>query len=135
VPTVFIVWGLTGLAGRPGPFSMTLFGWFVGALIGAAVSPMLEPAPRIDQSRRSAWQSASVVPLIRNMTMFGAHYLLHVIAGFHPDLAATAMRWDVGVSGFSAGYFVAWAALLIVAWQRTSTDTPPRDRMASSTTI
>jgi len=111
-PVVFIVWGLSGLGGRSDPFAITLACWLLGAAIGALVGRVLEPLPQIDWTQRQVLQPASVIPLLRNFTLFVTHYLLHVGAFFAPA-SAHLMRWDAVVSGLGAGYFAGWAIALL----------------------
>lgn len=111
-PAVFIVWGLSGLGGRPDPFAVTLACWLIGGVIGVLIGRVLEPLPQIDWAQRQVLQPASVIPLLRNVTLFATHYLLHVGAFFAPA-SAHLMRWDAAVSGLGAGYFAGWAIGLL----------------------
>jgi hypothetical protein len=108
-PAVFIAWGLVGLAGRSGPVSLTLAHWLIGAALGGALGLAMNQPLQVDRVRRLVRQPASAVPLIRNLTIFGAHYLLNVAAGLYPQSRGDIMGWDIYVSGLSAGYFIGWA--------------------------
>jgi hypothetical protein len=114
VPAVFIVWGLVGLAHRP--FSagriaaLWLAGAVLGGLLGLATGPVLLAA---DRESRLVSLPGSWVPLARNVVFFGLHYGLRVAAAMLPIWYAPLIQADVAVSGGSAGYFVAWGALLV----------------------
>lgn len=124
VPAVFIAWGLIGLAGHSGAPLETLSRWFLGAAIGGALGVWsLNPAAlAFDHQRRLVRQPGSALPLLRNLGIFGAHYVLQVIAAVQPQLHASALGWDLVVSGFSAGYFAGWA-LRFLAGQRRAPQT------------
>jgi hypothetical protein len=112
-PALFVAWGLAGLAGHPGPFAATLACWLLGAALGALIGRRLEPAPLFDHAGRQALLPASAVPLLRNLAIFGAHYLLHVAAALAWAPSLALMRWDAAVSGLGAGYFAGWALGLV----------------------
>ncbi|MBO9661518.1 DUF6622 family protein [Dokdonella sp.] len=121
-PLLFIAWGLSGLAGREGSLSSTLACWIVGATVGIAIGHRIEPAPSVDRATGTILQPGSLIPLLRNLAIFGAHYLLHVAAVISPGAASRLLSWDVVVSGLSAGYFVSWGLLFARAWR----DAPAR---------
>lgn len=116
-PVLFIAWGLSGLAGREGPLSSTLTWWIAGAALGVAIGYRIEPAPSVDRATGAIRQPGSAIPLLRNLILFGAHYLLHVAAAIGLGAAAHLLSWDVAVSGLSAGYFVGWSVLFTRAWR------------------
>lgn len=109
MPLVFIVWGLSGLE-RHGPaLPHAAAFWLLGAAFGAALGALPKPVLLADHRRRLVQQGGSAVPLLRNLALFGSHYLLNVAAAIEPRASADFIGWDVLVSGFSAGYFIAWA--------------------------
>ncbi|QWP77748.1 hypothetical protein J5226_04855 [Lysobacter sp. K5869] len=120
VPAVFIAWGLFGLAAHAGAPLETLARWFVGALAGGALGyGSLDPAAlAFDHQRRLVRQPGSALPLLRNLGIFGAHYVLQVIAAIQPQLHDSALGWDLVVSGFSAGYFAGWAVRFLAGQRR-----------------
>lgn len=116
-PALFVAWGLSGLHGRAGPLAPTLACWIAGAVAGAVIGRRIEPMPVVDRASGAVGQAGSAVPLLRNLALFGAHYLLHVAAAFAPASAARLMSWDIAVSGLGAGYFIGWAALVAQMWR------------------
>jgi len=120
VPAVFIVWGLSGLAQRADVLPNAGWNWALGAVIGIALGGMLQQRMQVDRPRRRVLQPASVVPLLRNVAIFGSHYLLNVAAAIHPRDSAGYLGWDVIVSGLSAGYFIGWAIRFALAYRAAS---------------
>lgn len=128
VPAIFIAWGLYGLAAHLGAAASGLPHWIAGAAIGGALGwRSLDPsALAFDHRRRLVRQPGSVLPLLRNLGIFGAHYVLQAFAATHPSLRDSAMGWDLLVSGFSAGYFAGWAARFLAGQRRApQTDLAP----------
>lgn len=107
-PLIFIIWGLSAFAGRHDALS-ALLPWMLAALVGVPLGMRFGPPPTIDIARKMVRQSPSPIPLLRNLLLFGAHYVLQVAAAILPAQHATLMNWDVAVSGFAAGYFLGWA--------------------------
>ncbi len=117
VPAVFIVWGLAGLVRRADILPHAGWSWLVGAALGAALGLLLQQHIEVDRQRGRVLQPASVVPLLRNVAIFGSHYLLNVAAAIHPRDSAGYMAWDVIVSGLGAGYFFGWAIRFALAYR------------------
>lgn len=126
LPAVFIAWGLAGLFAQRAALPLAPLWWLLAAALGGLIGPRLEPVPRIDRASGLAVLAGTPVPLLRNLAIFGAHYLLHVAAVLDPAGTARLMSWDVAVSGFCAGYFIGWGACLVRAW-RTA---PPHASLA-----
>jgi hypothetical protein len=117
VPAFFIAWGLLGLAGRGATDPRTLSRWFMGALAGAALGAATPVVVRVEPSTGRIWEAGSVVPLLRNMAIFWAHFVLQARAAFSPRESAAFLADDLYVSGASAGYFVGWAIRFAFAWR------------------
>ncbi len=133
-PGIFIVWGLIGLFQRSGDFSQILVHWVIGALIGAALGLALAIPMQVDRERRLVLLPGSVLPLLRILVIFGAHYVLRVAAAIHPDMSATYLTWDIYVSGAGAGYFLGWSARFIQSYRRApSVDLGAREKPAPDT--
>lgn len=112
-PAIFIVWGLIGLFQRPGDFS-TVFGhWAIGAVVGCALGLAVPIPMQADRVHRLVLLPGSVLPLLRILIIFGAHYVLRVAAALHPDSSLPYVTWDIYVSGASAGYFFGWSMRFI----------------------
>ncbi|MET0225800.1 MAG: DUF6622 family protein [Dokdonella sp.] len=117
VPAVFIVWGLAGLVQRADQLPHAGWSWLLGAALGAALGVSLQQRIAVDRLRGRVLQPASVMPLLRNLAIFGSHYLLNVAAAIHPRDSADYLAWDVIVSGLSAGYFCGWAVRFALAYR------------------
>jgi hypothetical protein len=59
----------------------------------------------------------SVLPLLRILIIFGAHYVLRVAATIRPDSSSTYLTWDIYVSGAGAGYFFGWSLRFIRSYR------------------
>jgi len=122
IPGVFIAWGAVSLIQQmPQSSSYLLADWLVGGVIGAALlwltgRPM---AMRIERAG-IVTVAGSPLPLVRNMLIFFAKYGLAVAAARNPAERAHLAIWDVAVSGTSAGYFLAWLAVFVIAYRRAS---------------
>ena len=115
VPMVFIAWGLAGLAQRGAD---GVAPWMLAALAGMAVANAGRACMRIDVRLRRVSQPASLAPLLRNVSIFLAHYALHVAVVFEPARASSLMRIDAAVSGLCAGYFIGSLIRIARAWQQ-----------------
>jgi len=116
-PAIFITWGVIGLVMRSGPLAANLLHWLIAALVGAGVGVLARVPMQVDASKNLVVQPGSVLPLIRNVTIFGAHYALNVLAAVKPELSAQYMTWDIYVSGASAWYFAGWAIRFLSAYR------------------
>jgi hypothetical protein len=117
IPVIFISWGIVGLFTRTGSFSEIALYWLAGAVSGGMLGGIPKMSLHADRERHLVQQSGSVLPLVRNMTIFGAHYCLNVAAAVNPMMRTDLIVWDVYVSGASAGYFVGWAIRFIQSYR------------------
>jgi hypothetical protein len=117
-PAIFIVWGLIGLFQRPGDFSEVFMRWGVGAVLGAALGLAFAIPMQADRPHRRVLLPGSVLPLLRILIIFGAHYVLRVAAAMHPAGAASYLNWDIYVSGASAGYFLGWSIRFVMSYAK-----------------
>jgi hypothetical protein len=116
LPAIFIIWGLSGLFGRPIEPSLLIGLWLLGFAIGSMLG--LLSGPRllaVEQPGGIIHFPASKAPLLRNLIIFGAHYTLNVLMALRPEQVPVLIQADISVSGASAGYFAGWAYLL---WRR-----------------
>lgn len=117
-PGIFIAWGLVGLLRRPGDFSYVAVHWGIAAVIGGIVGSLGEMKNMVvDRPRQLVRLRGSVLPLLRILVVFGAHYLLQVAAAVHPENRGTFLAWDIYVSGASAGYFFGWSVRFLRAYR------------------
>jgi hypothetical protein len=113
VPTVFLLMGLSRLA-LGGKSIGLLLVWAASAAVFAALA--LYTGPRsvtVDGETGRILRPGSVVPLIRNLTVFGLQYAVAVVTAMKLDV-----YWDVtaagqAVSGACAGYFLGWIIALL----------------------
>ncbi|MBB6253953.1 DUF6622 family protein [Nitrospirillum iridis] len=118
IPGVFIIWGLYGLVTRPGPLGPVLAEWAAGAVVGLGLASLLTITVEVDRERGLVRQPGSWVPLVRNLFLISAHYILNVLAAVRPDLHDIAIALDIGVSGLSVGYFAGWSWGFIQSYRR-----------------
>jgi len=117
-PSIFIAWGLAGLFRRPADFSYVAMHWGVAAVIGVILgSPGGMKKMLVDRPRQLVRLRGSVLPLLRILIIFGAHYALQVAAAVHPENRETFLGWDIYVSGASAGYFFGWSLRFLRAYR------------------
>jgi len=90
-PGIFIVWGLIGLFQQPGDFSDVLFHWAIGAVLGAALGLAFGIPLQADHTRRLVLLPGSVLPLLRILIIFGAHYVLRVAGAIPATPAASTI--------------------------------------------
>ncbi len=116
-PGLFILWGLVGLSERPGGVAELLACWTAGALLGGLLGVATPMEIRVDSQRRLVWMPGSIIPLLRVVLIFGAHYALNVAAALRPTEREDLLSMDTAVSGASAGYFLAWATLFFARYR------------------
>jgi hypothetical protein len=116
-PCIFVAWGLVGLFRRPDNFSLVLMHWAIGAVLGGVLGSIGQMKLTVDRPRQLVLLRGSVLPLVRILLIFGAHYLLQVAAALHPQSRASLLTWDIYVSGASAGYFVGWLARFLRSYR------------------
>jgi hypothetical protein len=116
-PVIFIVWGIVGLFRHPGDFSPEAIRWTIGAVLGGALGIAGGMTFTVDRPRQLVLLRGSVMPMIRIMLIFGAHYGLQVAAALHPDQRDAWLTWDTYVSGASAGYYVGWSIRFLKSYR------------------
>ena len=124
-PLVFIVWGLVTLALGAAHNPALAADWLLTALAGGVLAFGLVRLPGLRVDRGQGWihLPGSTLPLIRNMAIFLARYVLAVAIARAPELRPQLLWWDVAVSGISAGYFAGWLARLTLRMRQA----PPQD--------
>jgi hypothetical protein len=107
-PAVFIVWGLIGLFQRMGTVPAAGIYWLAGALIGVALGVAIRQSMRVDRAAQRVYLPGSPVPLLRNVGLFAAHFILNVTMAMFVVYRAQLAGCDVLVSGFGLGFFAGW---------------------------
>ena len=106
VPAVFIVWGLSRLLSRQQDVMWPLIAWLAAATV-LLVAGLLTARPlELDHTTGEIKRPGSVVPLIRNVTVFALQYTVAVIAAVDPHDATTAAIAGRVISGGTTGYFL-----------------------------
>jgi hypothetical protein len=104
VPAVFIVWGLSRLLSSR-DFAAPLAAW-LGAAAALLVGDFLTAKPlELDHTTGEIKRPGSVVPLIRNVTVFALQYSVAVISAVDPHDATVAIVGRA-ISGGTTGYFL-----------------------------
>lgn len=112
VPAVFIVWGLSRLFSSR-DVAAPLAAW-LGAAAALLVVGLLTARPLdLDHTTGEIKHPGSVVPLIRNITVFALQYSVAVIAAVDPHDATTAAIVGRIISGGTTGYFLGRAVALL----------------------
>jgi hypothetical protein len=132
-PGVFVTWGLASLAAGGGSSPTLVLAWLLTAVAGVAVAMLTVPMQGmcVDRVHRLVLVPASVLPIVRNVIVFSAKYVLAVGAVIHPDARAQLDVWDLAVSGASAGYFVGW----VVRFAQAYCNAPIADLTVSEITV
>lgn len=113
-PVAFITWGFFTLQGS-GTHGVPLLSFVSSAIIGLfiALGTTWNRELVVDRTSRRVCLPGSYVPLIRNLSIFSAKFLLTFTIALRPDLRETLLPWDLGVSGISAGYFLGWSTWIV----------------------
>ena len=117
IPAVFFLMGLSRLVLGGKSIDMLLV-WVASAAVFAALA--LYTGPRsvtVDGETGRILRPGSVVPLIRNLTVFVLQYAVAVVTamklGAYWEVAAAGQA----VSGACAGYFLGWTIALLRAYR------------------
>jgi hypothetical protein len=105
VPAVFIVWGLSRLLSRQ-DFASPFMAWLGAAVLLLAVGLLTARPIELDHTTGEIRRPGSIVPLIRNVTIFALQYAVVVIAAVDPHDATTAAIVGRAISGGTTGYFL-----------------------------
>ncbi|HZB90982.1 MAG TPA: DUF6622 family protein [Stellaceae bacterium] len=120
-PAVFIAWGLVSLALAAESAPQALVGWSLTAVAGASLALL---TLRLDGLRAEGGGRVhlpgSPLPLMRNVLIFAAKYVLAVLLALHPAARSQLLFWDMAVSGASAGYFIGWTVRFLIAYRRAA---------------
>jgi hypothetical protein len=114
-PAIFILWSLSSLVGGQ---ALATVGpaWVIGALLGAGPGALTSPRHiEFDRALGRVRFRGSPFPLIRNLVIFAARYVVGVMTATAAADHVSLAMWSAGVSGASAGYFIAWGLMF---WRR-----------------
>jgi hypothetical protein len=106
VPAIFIIWGLSGLVSQSRNDALPLVAWLSAALVLGATGFLLAKPFELDHTTGEIKRPGSVVPLIRNITIFALQYTVRVIMAIDPDARTTASLVGRAVGGAMTGYFL-----------------------------
>ena len=112
VPAVFIVWGLSRLVSRQ-DYASPLVAWLVAAAVLMVIGLLTARPLELDHTTGEIKRPGSVVPLIRNITVFALQYTVAVIAAVDPHDATTAAIVGRAISGGTTGYFLGRTVALL----------------------
>jgi hypothetical protein len=121
VPLVFFLMGLSRLVTARDNGLEPLLAWFVAALLFASLA-LYRGGPRllaVDRKNGQVTRPGSVIPLVRNITVFVLQYAVAVATAMKLEPHAAVAIIGHAVSGTSAGYFSCWAAVLLRRYLRS----------------
>jgi hypothetical protein len=118
VPMVFIVWGMSRLLSRQQDVTWPLVCWIAAALALLPAGLLATKPPELDHATGRITRPGSVIPLIRNVTVFALQYTVAVIAAVDPDGRTTATLVGRAVSGATTGYFLGRTIALLRQYRK-----------------
>lgn len=120
-PAVFIAWGLVSLIFAAQRAPLAPVAWALTAIAGGSLAllTLRLGGLRVDGPGRVRLPG-SVLPLLRNVLIFGAKYVIAVLLALHPAARGQLLIWDMAVSGASAGYFIGWTLRFLIAYRRAA---------------
>jgi hypothetical protein len=123
-PAVFVCWGLVGLATAAQAAPAIIPGWSLAAIAFCALAffSVRLKGLRADHSRAMVELPGSWLPLIRNLTIFAAKYVLAATMARRPELRDQLLPWDMAVSGAAFGYFLGWTLRFLMSYRRAGGD-------------
>lgn len=113
IPAVFFLMGLSRLVLGGRSIDLVLV-WVTAAAVFTAVA--LYTGPRsvtVDGATGRILRPGSVVPLVRNLTVFGLQYAVAVVTAMKLQAAWEVAMAGQAVSGACAGYFLGWTIALL----------------------
>jgi hypothetical protein len=118
VPAIFIIWGLSGLVLQRRDTIAPLVTWLAAALVLGTTGFLLAKPFELDHTTGEIKRPGSVVPLIRNITIFALQYAVRVIMAIDPDARTTATLVGRAVGGAMTGYFLGRTVALLRQYHR-----------------
>ncbi|MBN8988150.1 MAG: hypothetical protein J0H42_07890 [Rhizobiales bacterium] len=117
IPAVFFLMGISRLVLGGKSIDLLLI-WLAGAAMFAALA--LYTGPRsvtIDGETGRILRPGSVVPLVRNLTVFMLQYAVAVVTAMKLGAAWEVAAAGQAVSGACAGYFLGWTIALLRSYR------------------
>jgi hypothetical protein len=118
VPAIFIIWGLSGLVSQSHDAISPLLAWLAAALVLGATGFLSAKPFELDHTTGEIKRPGSVVPLLRNVTIFALQYSVRVIMAVDPDARTTATLVGRAVGGAMTGYFLGRTVALLRQYQK-----------------
>ncbi len=108
IPGIFLCWAVLTLV-RYGEVDLSLW-WTISLIISALVSWNLGSTDgfRFVEATGGIAMRGSVFPLLRNLVLFFAKYVVTAAIAISAYDRAALLDMDVVISGISAGYFIGW---------------------------
>jgi hypothetical protein len=114
VPVVFIVMGVSRMVFGHADGLAPPLAWLVAAAALAPIGFLTAPkALGVNHAAHTVTRPGSVLPLVRNVTVFLLQYAVAVTAALHPNAHSAGALIARAVSGATAGYFIGWAMALL----------------------
>jgi hypothetical protein len=114
VPLVFFLMGLSRLILARDNGLAPLLAWLAAAvLFGILALSRRPPLLAVDRQKGELTRPGSLMPLVRNITVFGLQYSVAVATAMKLEPQAAVAIIGHAVSGGSAGYFSGWTAALL----------------------
>jgi len=106
VPLMFFLMGLSRLFLARNNGLEPVLGWCVAAILFAALGLSIRPQLlAVNRQKGEVTRSGSVMPLVRNITVFSLQYAVAVATAMKLEPHAAVAIIGHAVSGASAGYF------------------------------
>lgn len=118
MPAIFIVWGLSGLISRSTDNLWPLVAWLAAALVLGPAGFLASKPFELDHTSGEITRPGSVMPLIRNLSIFALQYAVQVIMAIDPDARTTAAVAGRAVGGAMTGYFIGRTVALLRQYQK-----------------
>jgi uncharacterized protein DUF6622 len=106
VPAVFIIWGLSRLLSDQQAGSGGLLSWILSASVLAPIGYAAAKPFKLDRATGQITRPGSVLPLIRNVSVFALQYAVAVTTAVDPSGSTLASLMGRAVSGATTGYFL-----------------------------
>ena len=120
VPTVFFLMGLSRLV-LGGKSIDLLLAWVASAAVFAGLALYVGPRSlTVDGETGRILSPGSVIPLVRNLTVFLLQYAVAVVTAMKLAAAWEVAMAGQAVSGACAGYFLGWTIALLRSYRARS---------------